>query len=500
MKNLFLGIDIGTSSTKSLLVDEMGRVIGSAQEEYDVRKPRPVFAEQDPEQLWSAVEKTLRQLSGHFPVEMGRLAGISFSGQMHGLVAVDGEGTPVYPAIIWADQRSGETIQSIYDRIPAEHYHAITLNRISTGFLVSSLVWLKDHEPAAYERIQRVMLPKDYIRFRITGEYGTDVSDASATGIFDTANRTWAAGLIRELGLEERHFVPCHESVDKAGEVTAECQMCTGIPAGTPVFYGGGDTIVQAVGNSAVRPGLVIANIGTASQLVTTVNCPVCDREYRTNTFCHAMAGKWIVMGANLSGGIALKWLRDKILKEESYERMTALAAGVPAGSRGLFFLPYLGGERTPWNDPEAKGIYVGLNLTHGRGELIRSTMEGIIMNQRLSMELFEEMGIPAKRIVASGGGARSPLFRKIMASMFECEVVTVSVQEQACMGAAITAAVGSGFYQSYEEAVGVMVHWASEVTEPDQEDAKRYRDAYAVFKEIYPANRALFDTITKLG
>ena len=205
-------------------------------------------------------------------------------------------------------------------------------------------------------------------------------------------------------------------------------------------------------------------------------------------------------MGANLSGGVALKWLRDKVLQEESYDRMTALAAEVPAGSRGLFFLPYLGGERTPWNDPKAKGVYVGLNLTHGRRELIRSTMEGIVMNQRLSMELFQTMGIPVNRIVASGGGARSPLFRKIMASMFEREVVTVSVQEQACMGAAVTAAVCSGFYQNYEEAVGAMVHWASEVTEPDREDAKRYRDAYEVFKEIYPANRALFGTITKLG
>ena len=275
MKNLFLGIDIGTSSTKSLLVDEMGRVIGAAQAEYDIQKPQPTFAEQEPERLWRAVEETLRQLSGRFPAEMERLAGISFSGQMHGLVAVDGEGKPVYPAIIWADQRSGETIQDIYDRIPAERYHAITLNRISTGFLVSSLAWLKDHEPTVYKRIQLVMLPKDYIRFRITGEYGTDASDASATGIFDTANRTWAADLIRELGLEESHFVPCHESMDKAGEVTAACQACTGIPAGTPVFYGGGDTIIQAVGNSAVYPGIVTANIGTASQLVAAADRPI---------------------------------------------------------------------------------------------------------------------------------------------------------------------------------------------------------------------------------
>lgn len=488
-----LGIDLGTSSVKSLLMDEEGKVLGSAQKEYDIQKPQQSWAEQEMERLWEATAWTVRSVMEQCPQVREGISGIGYSGQMHGLVMLDREGREVRNTIIWADQRSSQSIERIYEAVPREKYAAVTMNALSTGFLVSSLVWVRDHEPENYAKIHKVMLPKDYIRFRMCGELGTDMSDASSTVIFDTAKRQWAWELIQRLGLEESFFVPCHESAEIAGATSKECARQTGLPEGVPIVYGGGDTLVQALGNGMIRPGLAISNIGTASQLVTISDQPVCDRDFRTNTFCHVKDGQWLLMGANLSGGVSLKWLKNNVLGMDSYDAMTDLAEQSPPGSKGLFFLPYLSGERTPWNDPQARGIYFGLGLAHERADMIRAAMEGIIYAQRSSMKIFREMGLSFQRVIASGGGANSRVFRQIIADQFGCEVVTSLVKEQGCVGAAMIAGVGTGVFSGYEQACSQIVRFSDEVTEPDARNQALYAERFQVFEKLYPSNRELF-------
>ena len=489
----FMGIDLGTSSVKSLLMAENGDVCGTAQKEYNISKPQIAYAEQDAEQLWEATRDTLRDLKARYPEAISRLSGISYSGQMHGLVMLDAGRKPVYNVIIWADQRSADAIETIYSKIPEDLYRKTALNSLSTGFLVSSLVWIQMHKPELFRKIDKVMLPKDYIRYRMCGELGTDMSDASGTAVFDTARRQWAWKLMDALELPRSLFVPCHEAFETAGAVTAECALETGLSEGTPIVYGGGDTLVQAVGNGMIAPGILTANIGTASQLTCTVESPLYDPQFRTNTFCHAGKNLWMILGANLSGGVSLKWLKNNILEMESYDAMTTLASTAPAGSQGLLFLPYLSGERTPWNDPEARGIYFGLSLKHNRADIIRSTMEGIVFSQKSSLEIFRNMGIHFHKIITSGGGARGKLFREIQADMFGCGIHMSLVKEQAGIGAAIIAAVGTGFYSDYQEACDRIVRFSDDVVEPDPERMKIYAERFQVFKELYPTNKDLF-------
>lgn len=489
----YMGIDLGTSSVKSLLMKENGEILGTAQEGYDIIKPEQQYAQQDMNLLWQATCKTIQRLLGNYPEARDSIKGIGYSGQMHGLVMLDKNGTLLGDAIIWADQRSGEEIRDIYSVIPEEEYKQTSLNSVSTGFLISSLMWVKKHEPKTYANISKVMLPKDYLRYKMCQELGTDVSDASGTAIFDTKNRQWAWKFIDRLGLEREFFLPCHEAYEIAGEVTPAGEKETGLRAGTKLVYGGGDTFMQAVGNDIVSPGTLSSNIGTASQLSCSLSEPLYDQKYRTNTFCHIREDRWLLMGANLSGGVALKWLMNNILDMQSYDDMTALAETSPVGSGGLLFLPYLSGERTPYNDPDARGIYMGLTLKHTKADLIRSTMEGIIFGLKNSLEIFQDMGVEYQRILASGGGARGLLFRQIQADMFGREIYTSTGKEQACVGAAITAAVGTKGYSSYEEACSKIIRLSEDVVIPNTENQKIYEERYQVYKELYPRNKELF-------
>ncbi len=489
----FMGIDLGTSSVKSLLMKADGEIIDVAQEGYDIKKPEQQYAQQDMNLLWKAAGKTIQRILGNHPEAKNCIKGIGYSGQMHGLVMIDKNGELLDDAIIWADQRSAEEIKEIYSVIPAEEYKKIVLNSLSTGFLISSLMWIKKHKPEIYAKIYKVMLPKDYLRYKMCGELGTDMSDASSTAVFDIKKRQWAWEFIDRLGLERSFFVPCHESNEIAGEVTDKCEKELGFAAGTKIVYGGGDSLMQAVGNGIVSPGILSSNIGTASQLNCPVNEPLYDLQYRTNTFCHVQENSWMLMGANLSGGVSLKWLMNNILDMKSYDEMTALAETIPAGSNGLLFLPYLSGERTPYNDPDARGMYLGLTLKHTKADMIRSTMEGIVFGLKHSLEIFRDMGVDFQRILASGGGARGKLFRQIQADMFGKEIYTSMGQEQACMGAAITAAVGTGTYQSYAEACGKIICLSPEITVPDVNNQKIYEERFEIYKEMYPRNKDLF-------
>lgn len=489
----YMGIDLGTSSVKTMIMEESGVILGVAKKSYPIIKPGPEFAEQDMDVLWDAVRETIRELMKKHHGINRQICAVGYSGQMHGLVMLDRDGQPIRNAIIWADQRSKEEVRKIYGMIPKDEYNSITLNALTTGFLSASLMWVKENEPYNYEKISRVLLPKDYIRYKMCKELGTDMSDASSTVIFDTAGRTWAWELIDRLGFEREFFVPCHESYELAGEVTARCCEETGLVAGTKVVYGGGDSLMQAVGNGMTGPGILSANIGTASQLACIMKKPFYDRRFRTNTFCHVREDMWMLMGANLSGGVALEWLRTNILGIPDFNKLTQLAGEAPAGSGGLLFLPYLSGERTPYQDPDAKGIYFGMTLKTDRSHLIRSTMEGIVFALKNSLEIFAEMGVEIQKITASGGGARGTLFRQIQADIFGREVYTSLAEEQACTGAAITAAVGVGAYASLEEACGRIVRFDSEPTAVNRENARIYEERYEVFKELYPRNKELF-------
>ncbi|MCI8591797.1 MAG: xylulokinase [Lachnospiraceae bacterium] len=496
----FMGVDLGTSSVKAVLMGEDGRITGLSQREYGMDKPRATYAEQDMEVLWRAVREALCELTGRCREHLGNLCGVGFSGQMHGLVMTDREGSPVRKAIIWADQRSEEAVASLYRQIPEEQYRQITLNALGTGFLIASLLWVRKEEPRNFERAYRVMLPKDYIRFKMCGEWGTDMTDASGTGVFDTAHRNWAWEIIDRLSISRELFVPCFESGELVGKCTRQSFAETGVPEGTPIVCGGGDTLMQAVGNGIMEPGILVSNVGTASQVACAVDAPLCDPLYRINTFCHVREGVWMMVGANLSGGVSLQWLKQNILHMDTFDEMAALASQSPAGSGGLLFLPYLNGERTPWNDPEARGIYFGLNLNHTRADMIRSTMEGIVFNQKCSLEILQDRGLSFSRIISSGGGARSRLFREILADVFGKEICRSLVKEQAAVGAAVTAAVGVGVYRDFSEACRCITRLDRDVVEPDPVRVRRYEEQFQQFKALYPANRRLFCRKTPQG
>lgn len=491
--NYYLGVDIGTSSVKSLLMDAEGNIVGTSQIGYDIIKERLEYAEQNMEELWQASRQTIADLVKRYPKETAEIQGISYSGQMHGLVMVDKEGNLIRNAIIWADQRSQESIHKIYETVGKDTYRSVALNSLSTGFLISSLMWIKEHEPENYEKIYCVMLPKDYIRYRMCGEYGTDMSDASSGAIFDTKERRWAWELIDQLGLNRDIFPECREACEIAGKVTHRCAEETGLSEGIKIAFGGGDTLMQGVGNGIITPGTLAANIGTACQLSGGFNEPLYDKEFRTNTFCHVKKDLWMLMGAHLSGGVALKWLMNQILEMGSYDEMTALASKAPAGSEGLIFLPYLSGERTPHNDPNAKGIYFGMTLKHERAHMIRSTMEGIVFGLRTSIEIFKGLGIEYNKIIASGGGARGALFLQMQADIFNCDIYTNQGNEQAGIGAAITAAVACGEYNDYQEACEKVVRLKDTVVTPNHENQKYYEESFAVYKELYQHNKDLF-------
>lgn len=490
----FMGIDVGTQSTKTILVDINGAIVASAQRGYEIQKEKIKYAEQDMNDLWEAVRDTIREILSAHPGIENQIEGIGYSGQMHGLVALDKDGEPVRNAIIWCDQRSYRQVKEIHKILTRDGLNRVILNELSTGFLLSSLLWVKEEEPENYEKIAKVVLPKDYIRFKMCGEIATDYSDASAAMIYDTAGNVWAWELIDKLGLNREIFPECYESAAVAGKVTKQCAEETGLREGTTIVYGGGDSIMQQIGNGVIdEKSPWIANIGTSCSLNCASSKPVYDEKYRVNTFSHTRDDVWMIMGAGLCGGIVLKWLRDSIFYKQNYDEMTALAENVPAGSEGLFFLPYLTGSRCPDNDAYSQGIFAGLTLNHTQAHMIRSGMEGIVYNLKDAFLIFEQMGLETDSIIASGGGARGDLFLQIEADMFDREIKVTRGNEQSCMGAAIAAAVGTGTYVSYREACEWMVQYQDKRVEPVRENVKIYQEEYQMYRDIYLNNREWF-------
>lgn len=487
-----MGIDLGTSSVKTVIMDLDGNIAGLGQENYDIQIPSVGYAEQDIELLWEATARTIKQAITNGIINSSDIKGIGFSGQMHGLVLLDKEMKPIRPMIIWADQRANQQIDNIYNIIGMDDFRKITLNSLSPGFFISSLMWIRDNEPQNYDRAYKAVLPNDYIRYKLCGELATDVTDASATLAFDVAKRCWAFDIIEKIGINASLFPEYGEAYQIAGETIKECEEKTGLRCKIPVVYGGGDAIMHSIGNGIIKPGVISSNIGTACQLSSAVMSPVFDKQFRTNTFCHAKEDLWIIYGGHLNGGIVLKWLRDNYFPQLTFKEFDKVAEEIPAGSEGTLFLPYLSGERTPYHDLFAKGILYGMTLNHNYKHMIRAAMEGVIFSLRLSLEIFKELNIPIEQVVASGGGAKSSVWIQMQADIFNTGIYTVSSNEAACTGAAIVAGVGVKIYKSIERACSHIVKYNQNITLPNLENVKVYDEAFEKFKLLYQNNKNL--------
>ncbi len=488
-----MGIDLGTSSVKTVIMDENGSIKGTAQQSYEIIIEKSGYAEQDPNVWWKAVVWTIKHVLNKTGIHSKKIKGIGFSGQMHGLVMIDRNLLPIRPAIIWSDQRSRKEVAEIYSIVGRETVKKLLMNSIFTGFQMPSLLWIKKNEPFVYEKINKVLLPKDYIRLKLTGECGTDFTDASATLAFDIQNRKWAFELIKKVGLNPDFYPEVHESIDIAGQVTVNAAEETGLAAGTPVVYGGGDQSMQSIGNGIVKPGQVSLTIGTGGQTFSIIPEPIYETEMRTHTFCNAVPQTWNIMGANLAAGLSLSWLNKKILNNLSYSEINELAKQVTPGSEGLLFLPYLSGERTPHMDDLARGTFLGLTLQHSRAHLIRSVMEGVVFALKDSIEIFHSLNIKMDTFIASGGGARSDVWLKIQANILNKEIYKVNQLEQACTGAAITAGVGIGKYDSIQSACETIIRINPEPVRPDPTVAGFYNEIYELYKNAYVQNKQLF-------
>lgn len=487
------GIDLGTSSVKVLIMDQTGKTLGMGHAGYDVITPKMSYAEQEPQIWWDSTKLAVREAIKRSGIRTEELSGIGITGQMHGIVAFDSDNKLVRPAIIWMDQRSAEEAKEIKN-LAAELMDTELLNQPGAGMMICSLLWIKKNCPEVYDKIHTVMLPKDYIRYKLTGVIGSDYSDACATLAFFVKNKCWCKELIRRVGLKEDIWPEVKDSFEVAGKVSKRAAEETGLSLATKVVFGSGDASAQLTGNGVVEEGIMACNIGTASQIAVVVNAPLYDKQMRLQTWCHTVPDRWYVQGGTLNGGSTLSWLKKKILRDERpYSELDAEAALVPAGAEGLLFIPFLAGERTPFMDPYAKGIYFGMGMKHEQGHIIRATMEGVIFNLKECTKVLDEMNIKRTKLISSGGAAKGNTWKQIQADILEMPVYTTKTEEEACQGAAILAAVGCGMYQDVKEACGAIVKINEKPIEPIQENMKRYRQQQEIFRELYLKTKDLY-------
>lgn len=491
--SIVLGIDLGTSSIKAMLLDTEGGVLGTAMEEHDVIVSSPGYGEQNPEQWWQGLLHVLSRLRERFPREYQAISAVGYSGQMHGLVMVDQRGKPVRPAILWMDQRSEKQCEEIRNKVPYDLIQERLHNRIFPGFAFPSLMWVKEQEPENYRRIYKVMQPKDYIRYRMTGEIGAEVSDASASLMFDVGKRAWAREIMETCGISGEIFPSCFESMEIQGEISQECRRETGLPEGAAVVYGAGDQQAQSIGNGIIKEGDTISNIGTGGQISVFSARDIYDKRLRTHTFCHGIPGSYTIFGAILNAGLSTKWMKNQVIKCADYEALSHMAEQVPPGSEGVIFLPYLTGERTPHMDSRAKAMFWGLQLHHGQEHLARAVMEGVTFALKDCLTIIEELGIQSTRIIASGGGAKSPVWLQMQADIFQREVVVSKVSEQACLGACLMAATGTGSLHSLEEGCRRFVEYDTRSYVPGNESKGLYEEQFDIYREIYQQVKPIF-------
>jgi xylulokinase len=477
---MWLGVDIGTGGSRALVVNAKGQILAGVTEPHEeILMLHPMWAEQRPENWWDAASLAIQSALKVAGVSGRDIQGIGLSGQMHGLTMLDKDNRVIRPALIWCDQRS----QTVGREQVVKH----TANPVLTGFTLPKLLWVREHEPRNFERLHKMLLPKDYVRFRLTGDFATEVSDASGTSLFNVVERRWSSELASALGLDASILPKVYESPEITGRVSESAAKATGLHAGTPVVGGGGDQAASAVGNGVVEPGFVSCTLGTSGVVFAHMEKVAYDPTGRVHTFCHAVPGKWHVMGVTQGAGLSLQWFRKELTPAVGYDALMDEAAASPAGSQGLYWLPYLMGERTPHLDAAARGGWMGLTARHKRADLIRSLIEGVCYSQLDGLEIIEELGVPVSSVRASGGGAKSPFWRQTLASVLDKPVVTLETQEGSAFGAALLAMTGTGAFSSVPEACRAVVREVGTV-KPETSDAATYKEGHETYQALYPA------------
>ncbi len=487
-----LGLDISTTGAKALIIDEEGKVVASHTTPQPISTPKPLWSEQNPADWWDGMVESIRAALAAANATREDIACIGLTGQMHGLVLLDAEGGVLRPAMLWNDQRTQPQCDEITHRIGFDRLIQLTGNRALTGFTAPKILWVREHEPLVYAQAARVLLPKDYVRFRLTKDYAMDVADASGTLLLDVASRAWSREVVNGLDIPESWLPALVEGPEITGEVSAEAAALTGLKAGTPVVGGGGDQAAGAVGVGAVKPGIIGLVVGTSGVVFAPLADYRYDPEGRLHAFCHSVPGMWHFMGVMLSAAGSLQWYHDTLASGMSFDDLLAPAADLPPGSEGLIFLPYLTGERTPHPDPLARGAFIGLTTRHTRAHLTRAVLEGVAFGLRDSFELMKEAGLASGQmeVRVSGGGAKSPLWRQILADVIGAPLVSTSTTEGAAYGAALLAAVGAGVYPDVPAACAATIQ-TGEPTEP--REPERYAGAYATYRSLYPTLRETF-------
>jgi xylulokinase len=497
---LFLGIDVSTTGAKALLVDEEGNVAISVTTPLSLSMPRPLWSEQDPEEWWQGTAKSVRGALAQANVSGEAVAAIGLTGQMHGLVMLDELGQVLRPAILWNDQRCGDECDEIRARLGKERLIRITGNDALTGFTAPKIIWVQKHEPEAFARARHILLPKDFVRYKLTDKLAMDKADGSGTMLFDLKARNWSAELLNALEIPAEWLPPTYEGPEVTGQVSPAAAALTGLTAGTPVVAGGGDQAAQAVGVGAVRPGIVALTLGTSGVVFATTDEPLIETDGRLHAFCHAVPGRWHFMGVMLSAGGSLRWYRDALAPQLDFDELVQEAAQVPAGSEGLLFLPYLTGERTPHPDPLARGAFVGLTAMHKRAHLTRSVLEGVAFGLKDSFGLIQGAGLGRiEQVRVSGGGAKSSVWRQILADILGVELVTVNTTEGAAYGAALLAGVAQGAWPDVEAACDATIKTGGREG-PDEVRGRAYEHLYQQYRALYPALKPIFNSLAWLS
>ncbi len=507
MTTYLLGIDVGTTGSKALLVDADGVVKASTTTEYPMFTPQPLWAEQNPTDWWDATVTSIRRVLAEGGVQPNRVAGVGLTGQMHGLVLLDGSGEVLRPCIMWNDQRTAAQCAAITQKVGAENVLRLTGNLVLPGFTAPKIAWVREHEPEVYARVAKVLLPKDYARYRLTGSFFGEVSDASGTLLFDVGQRQWSEEMLEALEIPRQWLPEVTESPVVSARVSARAAEETGLLEGTPVAGGGGDQAAQAVGTGIVAEGVVSATLGTSGVVFAASETYRVEPEGRLHAFCHAVPGTWHLMGVMLSAAGSFRWYRDTLgdmecaqAKEsgrDPYDLLTEAAAEVPPGCEGLLFLPYLTGERTPYPDPNARGVFFGLTLRHSKAHLTRAVLEGVTYGLLDSLELMRGLGLAIEQVRASGGGTRSLLWRQMLADVFDTEIVTVNVTEGAAYGAALLAGVGAGVYNSVVKACETAIRVTGRAKPGPA--APVYADYVPRYRALYPALAPEFEALAQV-
>jgi xylulokinase len=501
MQTYVLGVDVGTGGTRAVIMDDRGGIVASATAEHEpFASPKIGWAEQHPQDWWRATGLAVRQAIAQGKLQKEQITCVGFSGQMHGAVMLDGSDQVVRPALIWCDVRTEKQCQELSQQIGLERIIQLTCNPPLANFTLTKFLWTRENEPENWSRVRSVMLPKDYVRFRLTGERAIDVADASGTLMLDVSRRQWSAEILQAVGIDRTILPSLYESPEICGKISATGAEETGLAAGTPVVAGAGDQAAGAVGMGIVAPGVVSATIGTSGVVFAATDRPALDPAGRLHTFCHAIPGRWHVMGVTQAAGLSLRWFRDRFMSgctqtgADPYEQLTAEAVTTPAGADGLLWAPYLMGERTPHLDPNARGALVGLTASHTRAHVVRAILEGVAFSLKDTFTIFNEMKLPVTRIRLGGGGARSSLWRQIQADVYGHEVEIVEAEEGAAYGAAILAGVGAGLWPSVDKACESVVRVASRV-EPNAANASAMKSSYAAYRRIYPAMKSILNS-----